>query len=273
MHEFRAENLSVRYGNRGILDAVGFVARAGEVTVIAGPNGSGKSTLVKALSGELPYAGSVAMNGHDIRALKPWQLAAMRAVLPQETTVAFPFTAGEIVRLGLTAGEFADAPEAAHMVDAALEKVGLAGFSGRRYQMLSGGERQRVQLARVLCQIWEPVGPAGPRWLVMDEPVASLDIRHQLSLMELASEFAAAGGGVIAVMHDLNLTAMYADSMVLMKGGVVHDAGKPQDVLSAQTLQAVFDCTLHPNAVPHAGTFILPQSAARASVRLSHAAE
>ena len=146
-------------------------------------------------------------------------------------------------------------------MEAALARVGLPGFAGRRIQTLSGGERQRVQLARVLSQIWEPVGADGPRWLIMDEPVASLDIRHQIALMELARDYAHAGGGVIAVMHDLNLSAMFADRMVLMKEGRVAASGEPDDVLAPETLADVFACPLRPNVVPHQGTYVLPQSA------------
>jgi iron complex transport system ATP-binding protein len=255
-----AENLVVRYGPNIILQDVAFAARAGEITIIAGPNGSGKSTLVKAISGEVSSTGAIMINGRDLRACKGWQLAAQRAVLAQETTVAFPFTVAEVVALGITAGAMRPANPAS-MIETALERVGLAGFGSRRIHTLSGGERQRVQLARVLCQIWEPVSDEGPRWLILDEPVASLDIRHQIALMELAREYARAGGGVIAVMHDLNLSAMYGDRMVLMKSGRVAATGAPEDVLRPGTLADVFGCRLHPNMTPSGGVFVLPQSA------------
>ena len=99
----------------------------------------------------------------------------------------------------------------------ALARVDLAGFEGRMYQELSGGEQQRVQLARVLCQVWTPVAEGRARYLFLDEPVSSLDIGHQLSVMRLARDFAARGGGVVAVMHDLNLTSMFADQVVMMQ--------------------------------------------------------
>ncbi len=260
MFAISAKDLTVRYGREAILHGVDFLARAGEVTVVAGPNGSGKSTLVKAVSGEIASSGTIAINGRPLGTYKGWQLAALRGVLAQETTVAFPFAVAEIVGLGVTAG----APCAfrpAELIEMALERVGLAGFGGRRIQTLSGGERQRVQLARVLCQIWEPMSEEGPRWLIMDEPVASLDIRHQIVLMELARDYARAGGGVIAVMHDLNLSAMYGDHVVLMKSGRVAGAGTPEAVLRPETLAEVFSCPLHPNRVPDRGVFVLPQSA------------
>lgn len=271
MSMISAQELSVRYDRKTVLHAVDFDARAGEVTVIAGPSGSGKSTLVKAISGEIAASGIIAINGRDMRDYKGWQLAAQRAVLAQETTVAFPFTVAEVVGLGVTAGATRPADPTA-LIEAALDRVGLPGFGPRRIQTLSGGERQRVQLARVLCQIWEPVSSVGPRWLIMDEPVASLDIRHQIALMDLAQAYANAGGGVIAVMHDLNLSAMYADRVVLMKDGRVAGAGTPADVLRAEMLADVFGCPLHPNVAPSAGLFVLPQSALSAP-RLAFAAE
>jgi iron complex transport system ATP-binding protein len=260
MSTISAEGIRVRYGDRTIFHDVNFTASAGSITVIAGPNGSGKSTLVKAISGETGCGGVISINGRDIRQIKAWQLATLRGVLAQETTVAFPFTVAEVVSLGVTAGAVARAGRGG-LVEAALARVGLPGFAGRRIQTLSGGERQRVQLARVLSQIWEPVGADGPRWLIMDEPVASLDIRHQIALMELARDYAHAGGGVIAVMHDLNLSAMFADRMVLMKEGRVAASGEPDDVLAPETLADVFACPLRPNVAPHQGTYVLPQSA------------
>lgn len=260
MSMIEGNGVSVRYGSKSILHGVDFRALAGKVTVIAGPNGSGKSTLVKALSGEIPASGRIDVNGRALSSYKAWQLAALRGVLAQETSVAFAFSVAEVVGLGVTAG-LMSGPKSNGLVARALARVGLQGFEGRPIQTLSGGERQRVQLARVLCQIWEPVSDEGPRWLIMDEPVASLDIRHQIGLMELARDYARAGGGVIAVMHDLNLSAMYADAMVLMKEGRAAAAGPPDTVLLPAILAEVFDCPLRPNIAPGAGTFVLPQSA------------
>jgi iron complex transport system ATP-binding protein len=260
---YEARAISVRLGGRPILTDLNFSASAGQITVIAGPNGSGKTTLIKALSGELAAAGDVTINGRALRALKPWQCAALRAVLPQEIHLAFPFTVDEVVSLGIAAGVHGgSAVDNRRRISQALAAVDLAGFSGRLYQELSGGERQRVQLARVLCQIWEPVAHGEPRWLLMDEPVASLDIRHQIGLMEIARSYARRGGGVIAVMHDLNLSAMFADRILLMKGGRVAALGTPAEVFDARTLQTVFDCAIVPGIAPESGNFILPQSVA-----------
>ena len=258
----KASNLSVRLAGKQVLYGVDIEAAAGQLTAIVGPNGSGKTTSLKAIAGELPYDGTVSINGHDIATLKPWQLAVKRAVLPQSTVISFPFTVREIVRMGLSVDAKAGADETDRIAREALEAVDLSGFAGRFYQELSGGEQQRVQLARALCQIWDPLQDGEPAFLLLDEPVSSLDIRHQLTIMRLARNFCARGGGVIAVMHDLNLTAMFADRMIMMKSGRVRAAGHPNEVMTDGVMEAVFGCAMRVNATPAGSVpFVLPHTA------------
>ncbi|MGY5800494.1 heme ABC transporter ATP-binding protein [Rhizobium sp. LEGMi12c] len=255
-------DVGVRLAGKPVVEDVSFTAEAGTLTAICGPNGSGKTTTMKAISGELAYNGAVHMNGAEIKALEPWQLAEMRGVLPQASSISFPFTVREIVRMGLTSGRNRHPEEADRTATEALAVVDLGGFEGRLYQELSGGEQQRVQLARVLCQISEPVIDGKPCWLLLDEPVSSLDISHQLTIMTLARQFCRRGGGVIAVMHDLNLTALFADRMVLLKNGRLQAKGPVGDVLTDRHLQDVFGCNLRVNRVPADGSpFVLAHSA------------
>lgn len=259
-----ARDVSVAIAGKPIVTGVDFEARPGEVAAIVGPNGSGKTTFLKALSGELAYTGSIALNGRDMSAMKPVEAATQRAVLPQATTLSFPFTVREVVKLGLIGGRSGVLPgEDARLPERALARVDLEGFAGRFYQELSGGEQQRVQLARVLCQVWAPVLDGKPRYLFLDEPVSSLDIKHQLIIMNIARDFARRGGGVIAILHDLNLTAMYADHIHVMHRGRLTAAGAPQDVLSDELIEKVFDCRLKVGVLPAGNVpFVLPQSAA-----------
>lgn len=254
----QAFDIEVNLGRKAILHQVDFQAEPGEVTAIVGPNGSGKTTLLRAMTGEIAYAGKVLLNGNNVSAMSPVQLAAIRGVQPQTANIAFPFTVLEIVRLGLTTGLSAAETE---LPLKALEKVDLGGFGHRMYQDLSGGEQQRVQLARVLTQIWQPVIDGTPRWLILDEPVASLDIGHQFTVMDLTRDFASRGGGVVTVMHDLNLTAMFADKVVLMHGGRIAAQGSPQHVLTSQTLTQAYGCPVPINSLPADGApFLLPQA-------------
>ncbi|ESZ48392.1 iron ABC transporter [Mesorhizobium sp. L2C054A000] len=259
-----ARDVSVAMGGKRIVANVDFVARPGEIAAIVGPNGSGKTTFLKALSGDLAFAGTVAVNGRDLTAMKPVEAATVRAVLPQAATLSFPFTVHEVVRLGLIGGRSGVLPgEDDRLPERALARVDLDGFAGRFYQELSGGEQQRVQLARVLCQVWAPVLDGKPRYLYLDEPVSSLDIKHQLIIMNIARDFARRGGGVIAILHDLNLTAMYADRIFVMHRGRLAADGSPQEVLSDDLIEKVFDCRLRVGVLPAANMpFVLPQSAA-----------
>ncbi len=258
-----AQGVSVAIGRKPIVSGVAFEARPREITAIVGPNGSGKTTLMRAISGDLPYEGSISINGAEVAAMKPWQAATVRAVLPQATALSFPFTVREIVRLGLVGGRAGVLPgEDARLPDRALARVDLDGFAGCFYQELSGGEQQRVQLARVLCQVWAPVLEGTPRFLLLDEPVSSLDIRHQLIIMNIARDFARRGGGVVAILHDLNLTAMYADRVHVVHRGSLAAAGTPADVLTDELIERVFECRLKVGAPPGDGTpYVLPHSA------------
>lgn len=255
-----AHNITVKIGQKTILHNVNFRARAGALTAIVGPNGSGKTTLLKALTGEHPHGGEIDIDGTNLAALPPAQLASLRAVLPQQTRLAFPFNVLEVVRMGLSAGIHGACHE---LPPKALQRVGLAGFDARFYHELSGGEQQRVQLARVLVQVWQPVRDGVPRWLFLDEPVSALDIGHQLQVMTLAADFATAGGGVIAVMHDLNLTAMFAHSVALMDGGKITAQGSPAAVLTNDALSRAYACPVRINTAPTntETPFILPQAA------------
>lgn len=251
-----AKNLITGFGAGPVLNSVEFSARTGGITAIVGPSGAGKSTLLKALSGDLAYQGRITLNEIDIATAGPAELARVRAVLSQATPLAFPFTVIEVVRLGLFAARNAD-----QIAEQALSRVGLRGFEGRFYQELSGGEAQRVQLARVLAQVWSPLDDAMPRWLFLDEPVSSLDIGHQLQIIRIAQDFAAQGGGVVMVMHDLNLTAMCADSVAVISAGRVLAQDRPDGAMSSAILSRAYGCELKVNATPATGVFVLPQVA------------
>ncbi len=258
-----AQDVSVSIGGKRIVANIDFATRPGELAAIVGPNGSGKTTFLKALSGELGYGGRIAINGRDLAAMKPAEAASARAVLPQATSLSFPFTVHEIVRLGLVGGRSGVLPgEDARLPERALARVDLEGFAGRFYQELSGGEQQRVQLARVLCQVWAPVLDGKPRYLFLDEPVSSLDIKHQLIIMNIARDFAARGGGVIAILHDLNLAAMYADRIFVMHRGRLAATGSLREVLEDGLIEKVFGCRLRVGVLPSGDVpFVLPQSA------------
>lgn len=252
-----ATNLTLTRDHRTILQGITLAAHPEQVTAIIGPNGSGKTTLMAALTGDLPpTTGQIALNGADIAHLSPRHLAARRAVLAQETQVAFPFTVAEILQLGLEAGP---GPADPALIPRLLAEVDLAGTAHRPIHALSGGERQRIHFARTLAQARRPRGDQGPMWLFLDEPVSSLDIAHQLLVMRRARRFAAEGGGVVTVMHDLNLTAMTADHVILLSDGGLLAAGPPAEVMTDPLLSQAYHCAIRTNRIPATGPYLLPQ--------------
>ncbi|MBV0912468.1 heme ABC transporter ATP-binding protein [Anianabacter salinae] len=257
-----ARNITVSLGGRRVLDGIDLVARPGRITAIVGPNGSGKTTLLRALTADVPHSGTVSLNGRDTATARPWELAAIRAVLPQASALAFPFTVIEVVRMGLRSGTSGGREDIAA---AALARVGLAEHAHRFFQELSGGEQQRAQLARVLAQVWHPRAHGAPCWLFLDEPVSSLDIGHQIEVMSIARDYAAAGGGVVAVMHDLNLTALFAEKIAVLSEGRMLAFGSPSEVMTDAVLSHAYGCRLRVNTRPDKGVpFLLPHAAAGA---------
>ncbi len=252
-------DLHVRLAGRAVLQGIALTARAGAVTAICGANGAGKSTLLRAALGEIPSTGTLTLNGRDLRGQTAAALARQRAVLAQDTQSAFAFSVAEVVTMGHEAGASAHDPD---VVAHSLQAVGLSGHQNRPLQSLSGGERQRVHLARALAQVWAPRGPDGPRWLFLDEPAASLDLGQQLQMMALVRRYAEAGGGVVMVMHDLNLTAHVADAVAFLIDGRVAAAGPPSEVITADLLGRAYGCTVAMNTAPAAGPWFLPQCCA-----------
>jgi len=245
-------------GRRTILRDLSLMLHPGEVTVILGPNGCGKSTLLGAISGTLPYTGSIRLNGAEVAGAAPEEMAERRAVLPQHSELSFPFRVQDVVAFGARGALAGDARALAARVEALLAEMGLAGSGHRNAMTLSGGEAQRMHLARVLLQA-ETAG-GSPVWLFLDEPVSSLDLAHQIAVMDQARAFARKGGGVLAVLHDINLAVRAADRLLVLHGGRLRADGPPGSVLHDLLVSDVFACPVPLNRVPQAAPFLLVQS-------------
>jgi iron complex transport system ATP-binding protein len=259
-----ASSVSVRLGQRDVLHHVSLAVPSGSLTIVIGPNGAGKSTLLRAFSGELrPASGYVSLKGRDLRAFHPLELAASRAVMPQAAALAFPFRVEEVVGLGASVPAFNTSRASCAIVEA-MELADVAQFCGRDYTRLSGGERQRVQFARALCQLIAGRTPPEETVLLLDEPTSSLDLPHQMHLMACAHAESRKGRTVIAVLHDLNLAATWADQIVALGDGKVHSVGTAPDVLTSSQLSKLYGCPIEispsgDEAVPA----ILPQAMRR----------
>lgn len=238
-------NLSYITGGRFLLREVSFTLEPGELLAVVGPNGAGKSTLLKMLVGDLtPSAGTIVLDEFPLSYWTALEQAKRRAVLPQESSLSFPFSVFEVTLMGRNPHSSGrTTADDKRISKAALERTGSFDMASREYPTLSGGEKQRVQLARVLSQIWE-VPESGNRYLFLDEPTNNLDLAHQHHSLNVAKQFAREGTGVLAVLHDLNLAAQYADRvLILCRGGVVA-LGTPEKVLTTDTLCTTFETSV-----------------------------
>ena len=230
----RAEQVSVELGGRRVVDAVDLAVPAGELLALVGPNGAGKSTLLSVLAGERrPDAGSVLLDERPIERIEPLELARLRAVLTQDNAVSFPFRVAEVVEMGRSPWMRTPARELDDQaIEAALERADVEHLVGRRFTELSGGERARVSLARVLAQETAVV--------LLDEPTAALDLRHQEDVLRIARSLALEGRTVIVVLHDLSLAGAYADRIALLERGRLRALGAPVDVLTEELVSEVY---------------------------------
>jgi iron complex transport system ATP-binding protein len=240
------QSLSVHYGSRQILYNLDLTVQPGEILAVVGPNGAGKSTLIRAASGVLrPSSGRVVVNGFDLAALNDTQRARRLAVVPQDNQLPATFSVYQTVLLGRTPylnwlGHSGPSDHA--MTQLALEQTQMSAFAKRLVGDLSGGEKQRVLLARALAQ--------DAPLLLLDEPTTYLDMQHQSSLLNLIRKLSQEKSlAVLIVLHDLNLASLYANRVALLVDGKLQAMGNPEQVLTSETLSAVYHVPVH--VIPH----------------------
>jgi iron complex transport system ATP-binding protein len=258
------QDLNIYYAKLPILRNVTFSVAGGEYFIIIGPNGSGKTTLVKAISGFLkPHSGRIEIMGRPLKAFTRRSLARAVALVAQYPPMDVPFTVAEIVlmgrspHLGLLSLE---SREDSEIVEQSMRFTNVSHLARSRLDQLSAGERQRVLIARAVCQ------RAGI--IVLDEPTASLDVAHQMHIMDLMEKLRREQGiTVIMVSHDLNLAAMYADRILLLDNGEIAGIGTARDVIQTGLLEQIYGCSLLvdqnpfrevPRVTPAPGEFARP---------------
>jgi iron complex transport system ATP-binding protein len=248
---YQLEKVCFRYSDQWVLEDFSFEVREGEILGIIGPNGSGKTSLLKLMAGLLrPQAGRITLGDQELAQLTPRALARRTAVVPQENHVLFPFTVAEVVLMGRFVHQNGWGWESAddlRIARAVIRLMDLESVAQRTFQELSGGERQRTIIARALAQ-QAPI-------LLLDEPTAYLDIKHQLEIYATLRRLNQDRGvTIVVVSHDLNLASQYCHRLLLLHEGRAFRTGSPTEVLTIEHLRIVYGCEVLIDQHPEAGT-------------------
>lgn len=228
-------DIVVERGGNLVLNGIDLDVQAGEVLSLVGPNGAGKSTLLAALSGDVaPESGYIELYEAPLRTWSALDIARRQAVLPQAHSVSFPFTVADIVDMGRNpwAGTPAEDRDD-ELVETAIERCDISHKRQQTFNTLSGGEKARVMLARIIAQ--------DTGLVLLDEPTAALDLRHQEMVGRLVREMADGGRGVLMVVHDLNFAAAYSDQIALLSHGRIESCGAAEDVLTSESIGSVYE--------------------------------
>jgi len=240
-------HVSVKRNQHVILQDISLQFPAGQFVAILGENGAGKSTLLSAICDDIPWQGEITLDNIPLAQYSAKILANRRAVMTQQTIAPVGLSVTELVALSRYA--YTESPQTSqHIALKWLEALQLGGLAKRDLQQLSGGQLQRTHFARCLAQL-DNNSPT-PKLLLLDEPTSALDIHHQHRCLHLAYEFAQAGNLVLAVMHDLNLAALYADHIILLDQGKLLAYGPPQQVLQAAELSRLYRTSMFVSAHP-----------------------
>lgn len=236
------KDLTVSVSRKNLLEDISFEFKAGEMIAVVGENGAGKTTLINCLTGGSDSRNGVTINGSLIESYSLSELASIRAVLTQSNDLSFPFSALEVVRLGLSLSSKSQNQQ--HFIaKQCLQMVDGLHLKSRDYTTLSGGEKQRVQLARVLAQI--SLDSELPRYLFLDEPTSALDMKHQFETLKMLRCLRHLNIGVLIILHDINLAAMYCDRILLLQQGQLLKIGTPAEVLNRDTIKQGFGVDVH----------------------------
>ncbi len=234
--KIKIDGLGVNYGAHRALDGVSFEGSPGEVISVIGPNGSGKSTLIKCIAQvHKPTNGKIFLNDADAARMDPGEIARLIGYVPQNFHYLFFSTVMETVLLGRKPHiKWKVSQHDLDVVQQALDSMNIISFAGKFMDQLSGGEKQKVYIARALAQ--------EPELFLFDEPTSNLDLKHQIEVLEITRRLTKSrGASMIVALHDLNLAYTYSDTVLVLNHGKVHAFGKPEDVLTRETIRDVYD--------------------------------
>lgn len=257
LHEVR-----IQRGNRQIVQSLNLNLPVGQMLGVLGPNGAGKTSLLTACCGELALSGGhICLGQHELHHQRARQLARMRAVLPQQSRLTFNLPIAQIIQMGSYPFPEIDQVVVDRWTDEAIAIADLENHLSKPYDALSGGEQQRVQFARVLLQTWAISHTNGCAYLFLDEPTASLDLKHQSLLLRGVRQLADEGlAAVFVILHDLNLAARWCDRVLLLSENQPPMEGAPGKVMTADVLERVYGIPMRvePHPLRQGEILILP---------------
>ncbi|WP_158224730.1 ATP-binding cassette domain-containing protein [Agaribacterium haliotis] len=244
------QQLSVSVSGAELLKNINFTCEAGQLLALCGANGAGKSTLLKTLAGERDYSGSIRLGGVELAYLDAAEQARLRAVMPQQCDLNFAFSNLEVIELGLL---FCRTQQEKNKVLTKLcELFQLDELLDKNYMLCSGGQKQRVQLARVVAQIFQCGGPEG-KLLLLDEASSAMDLAITQKAYRGLRKLCSLGVGIVSVVHDLNVAALYADTVALLSNGSLSHFGEPAKILTKQNVEQVFCAEVQVLCAPESG--------------------
>ena len=237
------KSVSLKLDNRQILKDVSLEINEGEIVSVIGPNGAGKSTLLNVLTGDIsPDSGDINYDNKQLNKISIQERAFTRSVMSQMQTLVFNFNVKDVIEMGwLQRGNSDFSSNFSMAFEAVTTECNVHNLVHRKFNSLSGGEQRRVHFARTLLQLWRPSQSNDPRYLLLDEPTANLDLSSEMLLMNILKARASSNVGILVILHDLNLASHFADKIAIMKDGEIKAFGKPEEIMTDDFLTSIYE--------------------------------
>ena len=237
------KSVSLKLDNRQILKDVSLEINEGDIVSVIGPNGAGKSTLLNVLTGDIsPDSGDIIYDNKQLNKISIQERAFTRSVMSQMQTLVFNFNVKDVVEMGwLQRGNSDSSSNFTMAFEAVTSECNVHNLVHRKFNSLSGGEQRRVHFARTLLQLWRPSQSNDPRYLLLDEPTANLDLSSEMLLMNILKARATSNVGILVILHDLNLASHFADKIAIMKDGEIKAFGKPEEIMTDDFLTSIYE--------------------------------
>ena len=237
------KSVSLKLDNRQILKDISLEISEGEIVAIIGPNGAGKSTLLNVLTGDInPDSGEIVYDNKQLNQISIQERAFTRSVMSQMQTLVFNFNVKDVVEMGwLQRGNSNFSSNFSMAFENVAKECNVQNLIHRKFNSLSGGEQRRVHFARTLLQLWRPSKSNDPRYLLLDEPTANLDLSSEMLLMNILKSRALLSVGILVILHDLNLASHFADKIAIIKDGEIMAFGEPEKVMQDDFLTSVYE--------------------------------